>query len=134
MSVNDALLTEEGKIRKLICNKITKELHLGKIKRPNLLWLFRGLLSLRLLLFTSFWESCLCWQKKGFCGSVFETQVGEKILIKKNQNKKNEKKPFLYSLSLARSYYKERFFAFQTMPWWVMLSRQMLLWTSLNVS
>ena len=133
MSVNDALLTEEGKIRKLICNKITKELHLGKIKRPILVWLFCGLLSLRLLLFTSFWESCLSCQKKTFVEAFLKLKSVRKYL-KKNQNKKNEKKPFLYSLSLARSYYKERFFAFQTMLWWVMLSRQMLLWTSLNVS
>ena len=111
MSVNDALLTEEGKIRKLICNKITKELHLEKIKRPILVWLFCGLLSLRLLLFTSLWESCLSWQKKTFVEAFLKLKSVSKYLKWKTKTKK-WKKPFLYSLSLAVNY-KERIFPFR---------------------
>ena len=77
MSVNDALLTEEGKIRKLICNKITKELHLGKIKTAKfsmaVLWLTQYMIvTLNILLGILF-----VLANKDFCGSVFETQVGE---------------------------------------------------------
>ena len=59
-------LQKKANIRKLICNKKTKELHLDKIKRLILVWLFYGWPSLRLLLLTSFWESCLSWQTKTF--------------------------------------------------------------------
>ena len=69
-------LQRKANIRKLTYNKKTKELHLRKIKRPFLVWLFYGWSSLPLLLSTSFGESCLSWQTKT-CGSIFETRVGE---------------------------------------------------------
>ena len=42
-------LQKKANIRKLTCNKKTKELHLGKIKRPISVWLFYGWPSLPLL-------------------------------------------------------------------------------------
>ena len=42
-------LQRKANIRKLMCNKKTKELHLGKIKRPISVWLFYGWPSLPLL-------------------------------------------------------------------------------------
>ena len=56
---------------------------------------------------------------KDFCGSVFETRVGilQQQKNKTKQKRKKEKKRFLYSLCIAGGYKKERFFAFQTMPW-----------------
>ena len=114
-------LQRKANIRKLICNKKTKELHLDKIKRPILVWLFCGLPSLRLLLFTSFWESRLSWQAKTFVEAFLKLKSVSKYFKKKKTKTKKKKKTFLYSLSLA-SNYKERFFAFQTMPWWTSLN------------
>ena len=123
-------LQRKANIRKLICNKKTKELHLDKIKRLILAWLFYGEPSLPLLLLTSFWESRLSWRTKTFVEAFLKLKSVSKYFEKK----KTKTNRFLHSLCIASSYYKELFFAFQTMLWWVMLSRQMLLWTSLNAS
>ena len=84
-------LQRKANIRKLICNKKTKELHLDKIKRPILAWLFCGLPSLRLLLFTSFWESCLSWQTKTFVEAFLKLKSVSKYFKKKTKTKKKKK-------------------------------------------
>ena len=110
-SMTPTYLKRKANITKLIRNKITKELHLGKIKRPILVWLFYGLPSLWLLLLTSFWESCLSWQTKTFVEAFLKLKSVSKYLKWKTKTKK-WKKPFLYSLPLAENY-KERFFPFR---------------------
>ena len=70
-------LQRKANIRKLIRNKITKELHLRKIKTANfsmaVLWLTQFMIvTLNILLGILFNLA-----NKDFCGSVFETQVGE---------------------------------------------------------
>ena len=99
----------KANIRKLICNKKTKELHLDKIKRLILVWLFYGWPSLRLLLLTSFWESCLSWQTKTFVEAFMKLESVSKYLNKRQKKKKR----LLYTLSIASSYEKERFLPFR---------------------
>ena len=70
-------LQRKANVRKLIRNKITKELHLRKIKTDNfsmaVLWLTQFMIAtLNILLGILF-----VLANKDFCGSVFETQVGE---------------------------------------------------------
>ena len=103
-------LQRKTNIRKPICNKKTKELHLDKIKRLILVWLFYGRPSLRLLLLTSFWESCLSWQTKTFVEAFMRLESVSKYL---NKRQKKRKKPLLYTLSIASSYEKERFLPFR---------------------
>ena len=93
-------LQRKTNIRKPICNKKTKELHLDKIKRLILVWLFYGRPSLRLLLLTSFWESCLSWQTKTFVEAFLKLKSVSKYFEKK-ETKTNR---FLYSLCIAGSY------------------------------
>ena len=102
-------LQRKANIRKLICNKKTKELHLDKIKRLILVWLFYGWPSLRLLLLTSFWESCLSWQTKTFVEAFMKLESVSKYLNKRQKKKKR----LLYSLCIASSYEKERFLPFR---------------------
>ena len=91
-------LQRKANIRKLICNKETKELHLDKIKQPILVWLFCGLLSLPLLLLTSFWESRLSWQTKTFVEAFLKLKsVSKYFKKKKNQRKKKEKNILILS-------------------------------------
>ena len=93
-------LQRKANIRKLICNKKTKELHLDKIKRLILVWLFYGRPSLRLLLLTSFWESCLSWQTKTFVEAFLKLKSVSKCFKKKNPKQKNERKKHSYTLYL----------------------------------
>ena len=70
-------LKRKANITKLIRNKITKELHLRKIKTANfsmaVLWITQFMIvTLNILLGILF-----VLANKDFCGSVFETQVGE---------------------------------------------------------
>ena len=70
-------LQRKANIRKLIRNKITKELHLRNIKTANfsmaVLWITQFMIvTLNILLGILF-----VLANKDFCGSVFETQVGE---------------------------------------------------------
>ena len=102
-------LQRKTNIRKPICNKKTKELHLDKIKRLILVWLFYGRPSLRLLLLTSFWESCLSWQTKTFVEAFLKLESVSKYLNKRQKKKKR----LLYSLCIASSYEKERFLPFR---------------------
>ena len=78
-------LQRKANIRKLTYNKKTKELHLRKIKRPFLAWLFYGWSSLPLLLSTSFWESCLSWQTKTFVEVFLKLESVSKYFKKKKK-------------------------------------------------
>ena len=76
-SMTPTYLKRKANITKLIRNKITKELHLRKIKTANfsmaVLWLTQFMIvTLNILLGILF-----VLANKDFCGSVFETQVGE---------------------------------------------------------
>ena len=76
-SMTPTYLKRKANITKLIRNKITKELHLGKIKTAKfsmaVLWLTQFMIvTLNILLGILF-----VLANKDFCGSVFETQVGE---------------------------------------------------------
>ena len=93
-------LQRKANIRKLICNKKTRELHLDKTKRPILAWLFYGEPSLPLLLLTSFWESRLSWRTKTFVEAFLKLKSGSKYFEKK----KTKSNRFLYSLCIASSY------------------------------
>ena len=78
-------LQRKANIRKLTYNKKTKELHLRKIKRPILVWLFYGWSSLPLLLSTSFGESCLSWQTKTFVEVFLKLESVSKYFKKKKK-------------------------------------------------
>ena len=78
-------LQRKANIRKLTYNKKTKELHLRKIKRPFLVWLFYGWSSLPLLLSTSFGESCLSWQTKTFVEVFLKLESVSKYFKKKKK-------------------------------------------------
>ena len=70
-------LKRKANITKLIRNKITKELHLGKIKTANfsmaVLWITQFMIvTLNILLGILF-----VLANKDFYGSVYETRVGE---------------------------------------------------------
>ena len=97
-------LQRKASIRKLICNKKTKELHLDKIKRLILVWLFYGRPSLRLLLLTSFWESCLSWQTKTFVEAFMKLESVSKYLNKRQKKKKNHCFTLFLQLVVTRKY------------------------------
>ena len=78
-------LQRKANIRKLTYNKKTKKLHLRKIKRPFLVWLFYGWSSLPLLLSTSFGESCLSWQTKTFVEVFLKLESVSKYFKKKKK-------------------------------------------------
>ena len=99
-------LQRRANIRKLICNKKTRELHLDKIKRPILAWLFYGWPSLPLLLLTSFWESRLSWQTKTFVEAFLKLKSVSKYFEKK----KTKTNRFLYSLCIASIVTRKNFF------------------------
>ena len=83
-------LQRKANIRKLTYNKKTKELHLDKIKRPILAWLFYGWSSLPLLLSTSFGESCLFWQTKTFVEVFLKLESVSKYFKKRKKRQQQQ--------------------------------------------